>query len=71
MTCICTGFSQCPRDFKADSTSAPCDRVLFETLFHDWDIGRYRTSHNCDFAREVEGLHDMLIWGLGEDHFVV
>lgn len=32
-------------------------------------IGRYRTSHNCDLACQVEGLHDMLVWGLCEDHF--
>lgn len=71
MAYICTGLSQCPRDFKADSTSAACNRVLFETPLDAWDIGRYRTSHNCDLAREIEGLHDMLIWGLCEDHFVV
>lgn len=38
---------------------------------HFFMIGIYRTGHNCDLAREVEGLHDMLIWGLCEDHFVV
>ena len=34
-------------------------------------IRSYRTSHNCDLAREVEGLHNMLVWGLCEDHDVV
>lgn len=33
--------------------------------------GGRRTSHNGDLACEVEGLHDMLVWGLCEDHVVV
>lgn len=49
----------------------PVTRCYSKRLLTIGIIGRYRTSHNCDLAREIEGLHDMLIWGLREDHFVV